>query len=91
MGKVLLANQKSVHFVGELEGYQPCYQEKGFEGYEETHEEVNYIANQGGYQFKNFNTNYNHLNLFYRSTNVKKPTRSSVPSTTKATKIKLPT
>ncbi|XP_010468594.1 PREDICTED: uncharacterized protein LOC104748689 [Camelina sativa] len=72
MDKMLMANQKQVHFVNECELYQ-----EGMEACVEGQEEVNYIGGQG---YNKLNPNYhNHPNLSYRSTNVENPQDQSYP------------
>ncbi|XP_010507083.1 PREDICTED: uncharacterized protein LOC104783651 [Camelina sativa] len=75
MDKMILANQKPVHFVNECELYQG-YQE-GMEACVERQEEVNYVGGQG---YNKFNPNYrNHPNLSYHSTNVENPQDQTYP------------
>ncbi|XP_010445501.1 PREDICTED: uncharacterized protein LOC104728173 [Camelina sativa] len=75
MDKMILANQKIVHFVTESDVYQG-YQE-GMDACVEGQEEVNYVGGQG---YNKFNPNYhNHPNLSYRSTNVDNPQDQSYP------------
>ncbi|KAG7599394.1 Ribonuclease H-like superfamily [Arabidopsis suecica] len=67
LDKILLTQQKQVHYITEEEHYQLQ------EGESTQAEEVSYIQNQGGY-----NKGYNpyksaHPNLSYRSTNVANP------------------
>ncbi|KAG7592857.1 Retrotransposon gag domain [Arabidopsis thaliana x Arabidopsis arenosa] len=73
--KMILTNQKPVHFISESDVYQG-YQEN-MEGCLEGQEEVNYVGGQG---YNKFNPNYrNHPNLSYRSTNVENPQDQSYP------------
>jgi len=74
LDKLLLVQQKHVHFVGDDETFQVQ------DGETLQSEEVSYVQNQGGYN-KGFN-NYkqNHPNLFYRSTNVANPQDQVYPS-----------
>ncbi|XP_019087564.1 PREDICTED: uncharacterized protein LOC104728594 [Camelina sativa] len=75
MDKMILVNQKPVHFVTESDVYQG-YQE-GVEACVERQEKVNYVGGQG---YNKFNPNYrNHPNLSYRSTNVENPQDQSYP------------
>ncbi|KAG7567965.1 Retrotransposon gag domain [Arabidopsis thaliana x Arabidopsis arenosa] len=66
LDKILLGQQKHVHFLVDDEQYQVQ------DGEGNQLEEVNYINNQGGYKgYNNFKTN--NPNFSYRSTNVANP------------------
>ncbi|KAG7533199.1 Ribonuclease H-like superfamily [Arabidopsis thaliana x Arabidopsis arenosa] len=67
LDKILLTQQKQVHYITEEEHYQIQ------EGENTQAEEVSYIQNQGGYN-KGYNPyQHAHPNLSYRSTNVANP------------------
>jgi len=74
LDKLLLVQQKHVHFLGDDEMFQVQ------DGETLQSEEVSYVQNQGGYN-KGFNNNkQNHPNLSYRSTNVANPQDQVYPS-----------
>ena len=74
LDKLLLVQQKHIHFLGDDETFQVQ------DGETMQSEEVSYVQNQGGYNkgFNNFKQN--HPNLSYRSTNVANPQDQVYPS-----------
>ena len=73
IAKLVLANQKHVHFVGEAD--------ETLEGLELSQEEANWVAGQNNYKPQGYSQGYNqNNNLSYRSTNVANPKDQVYPA-----------